>query len=130
MGVGDQGHAPAALLPGKSQYPLYRRLGGPQGRSGRVQNISSPPEFDPRTVQHVASRYTDWDIPVPRLDNCNSNFYVNEVCYSLQYLKLPSRIRVVISTVCPVCPLTTLGIFSARLAFMLRKKLRNKLKLL
>jgi hypothetical protein len=39
---------------------LCRRLGGPQGRSGRVRKISSPPEFDPRTVQPVASRYTDW----------------------------------------------------------------------
>ena len=40
--------------------PLYRRLGGPQGRSGRVQKISPPPGFDPRTVQPVASGYTDW----------------------------------------------------------------------
>jgi hypothetical protein len=37
MGVDGQCHAPAALLPGRSQYPLYRRLGGPQGRSGRVR---------------------------------------------------------------------------------------------
>ena len=42
------------------QYPLYRRLGGPQGRSGEVGKISPPPGFDPRTVQPVASRYTDW----------------------------------------------------------------------
>ena len=63
MGVGGQRHAPAALLPGKTRYPLYRRLGGPQGRSGRVQKILPIPGFDPRTVQHVASRYTDWAIP-------------------------------------------------------------------
>jgi len=42
-----------------TRYPLYRRLGGPQGRSGKVWKISSPPEFDPQTVQPVASRYTD-----------------------------------------------------------------------
>ena len=59
MGVGGQRHAPAALLPGKTQYPLYRRLGGPQGRSVWVQKISPPPGFDPRTDQPVASRYTD-----------------------------------------------------------------------
>ena len=41
MGMGGQRHAPAALPPGKTQYPLYRRLGGPQGRSRRVQKISS-----------------------------------------------------------------------------------------
>ena len=29
----------------------------PQGRSGPVHKISPPPEFDPRTVQSVASRY-------------------------------------------------------------------------
>jgi hypothetical protein len=35
-GVGGQHHAPAALPPGNTRYPLYRRLGGPQGRSGCV----------------------------------------------------------------------------------------------
>ena len=33
----------------------------PQGRSGQVWKISPPSGFDPRTVQHVASRYTDYD---------------------------------------------------------------------
>ena len=65
MGVDGQRHAPAALHPGKSRYPLYRRLGGPHGRSGRVQKISPPLGFDPQTVQSVASRYTDWAIPTP-----------------------------------------------------------------
>jgi hypothetical protein len=51
MGVGGQRHAPAALPLGKTRYPLCRRLGGPQGRSGRVQKISPLPGFDPRTVQ-------------------------------------------------------------------------------
>ena len=46
------------LHPGKTRYPLYRRLGGPQGRSGRAENVA-PPGFDPRTVQSVGSRYTD-----------------------------------------------------------------------
>jgi hypothetical protein len=57
MGVGGQ--RLAALPPGKTRYPLYRRLGGSQGRSGWVWKISPPPGFDPRTVQPVASRYTD-----------------------------------------------------------------------
>ena len=63
MGVGGQHHAPTALHPGKTRYPLYRRLGGPQGRSGRMRKISPPPGFDPRIVQPVASRYTDRGIP-------------------------------------------------------------------
>jgi len=29
MGVDGQHHTPATLPPGKIQYPLYRRLGGP-----------------------------------------------------------------------------------------------------
>ena len=63
MGVGGQSHDPAALTPGKTQYPLYIRLSGPQGRSGQVQKISPPPGFDPRTVQSVTSCCTDWTIP-------------------------------------------------------------------
>jgi len=43
MGVGGQRHAPAALPPGKIRHPLYRRLGGPQGRFGQVRKTSSPP---------------------------------------------------------------------------------------
>jgi hypothetical protein len=50
---------PYRFIPGKeTRYPLYRRLGGPQGLSGQVRK-NSPLGFDPRTVQIVASRYTD-----------------------------------------------------------------------
>jgi len=31
-----------SLPPGKTRYPLYRRLGGHQGQSGQVQKISPP----------------------------------------------------------------------------------------
>jgi len=60
MEVGRQRHAPAALPPGKTRYPLYRRLDRSHSRSGRVRKISPPPGFDPRSVQPVTSRYTDW----------------------------------------------------------------------
>jgi hypothetical protein len=46
------------FTPRKTRYPLYRSLGGPQGRSGQVGKISPPPGFYPWTVQPVASRYT------------------------------------------------------------------------
>ena len=62
MGVGDQPHAPAVSTPGKTRYPLYRRLGGPQDRSGRAVNLV-PTGIRSRTVQPVVSRYTDWAIP-------------------------------------------------------------------
>ena len=64
MGVGGQRHAPAALPLGNTRYPLYKSLGGPQGRFGRMRKISPSPGFDPRTVQPVASRYTDWAFSV------------------------------------------------------------------
>jgi len=54
------------FTPGKTRYPLYRRLGGPQCRSGVVRIFSHPPGFDPRTFQPVASRYTDW-ATLPRI---------------------------------------------------------------
>ena len=49
------------LPPGKTRYPLYRRLGGPQGLSGQVRKISPPPSgFDPWTVHPVARRYSGY----------------------------------------------------------------------
>ena len=51
---------PGRFTLGKDPYPLYRILGGPKDRSGRVRKISPPPPgFDPQTVQTVASLYTD-----------------------------------------------------------------------
>jgi hypothetical protein len=47
------------LPPGKTRHPFYRRLGGPQGRSGRAENLI-PTGIRSRTVQPVVSRYTDW----------------------------------------------------------------------
>ena len=64
-GVEGSASRPGRSLPrAKTRYPLYTRLVGPQGRSGQVRKISPPPEFDPRTVQPVASHYTDWAIMV------------------------------------------------------------------
>ena len=47
------------LPPGKNRYPFYRRLGGPQGRSGQAENLV-PTGILSRTVQPIVSRYTDW----------------------------------------------------------------------
>ena len=41
------------LPPGKTRYPLYRRLGGPQGRSGRAENLVTT-WIRSRTVHPVA----------------------------------------------------------------------------
>jgi len=66
-GEGSALRSGRSLLLGKTRYPLYRRLGGPQGRSGQVRKISPPPGFDPRTVQSVASRYTDYATRLTRI---------------------------------------------------------------
>ena len=63
MVVGGQRHAPAVLPPGMNRYPLYWELGGLEGRSGRLGQITPLPGFDPRTLQPLASRYTDYAIP-------------------------------------------------------------------
>jgi hypothetical protein len=71
MGVGCQRHAQTALLPGKR--PGTHCIGGwvgLQSRSGQVRKISPPPGFDPRTVQSVASRYTDYTVPAPEMHQC------------------------------------------------------------
>ena len=79
MCVGGQHHAPTVLPPGKTRYSLYRRLGWPQGRSGRVRKISATPGYDPRSVQPVARRYTDraipakFNIPVPYFSSSENN---------------------------------------------------------
>ena len=58
---------PGRFTPLKEPVSLYRRLGGPQSRSGQVRKISPPPGFDPRIVQPVAYRYTDCSILVPQV---------------------------------------------------------------
>ena len=83
MEMGGQRHAPAALPPGKTRYALFRRLGGPQGRSGPVQKISTPPGFHPRTIQPVASRYTDCAIP--------AHGTLVTMCFFFKWHKMKSR---------------------------------------
>jgi len=52
MWVGGRRLAAASLPPGKTGYPLYRRLGGPRGWSGRVRKISSPTRI--QSPDHLA----------------------------------------------------------------------------
>jgi len=64
--VGGKPHPPAAFTPqeGEAAVPILQDARWAQERSGRLQKISHSPRFDPRTVQPVAGRYTDLDIPV------------------------------------------------------------------
>ena len=61
-GVGGARYALAILhppLPGKTRYPLYRRLGGPQGRSGRMRKNS--PHRDSIPVE-ISTTNISWGI--------------------------------------------------------------------
>ena len=64
MVVAGQRNAPDYLTSRKgTRHLLYRRLGGPQDRSGQLRKISTPPGLDPRNVQPIASSYNDYAKP-------------------------------------------------------------------
>ena len=63
MRVGGQYNAPAAVTPGKEPVPIVQEAGWAPGPVWTgAENLARPPGFDPRSVQPVASRYTDWAI--------------------------------------------------------------------
>ena len=64
MKLGGQHHAPATLHPRKRPC-IHSKGGRVETRDGLdgCRKISPPPGFDPRTVQSVASCYTDYAIP-------------------------------------------------------------------
>jgi len=66
--LGGQHHSLAALLLGKTWYPLYSRLGGSQGWSGRDGKSRSHRVSIPR-LQPVVSCYTDYVMPAILLVN-------------------------------------------------------------
>ena len=79
MGVCGQRYALAALPPGKTRYPLYRRLGGSQGRPGQVRKIRTPTGIrSPDRPAHSESLYR-LSYPGPqvffRLLNYNKGLY-------------------------------------------------------
>jgi len=82
----------AALPPGQqTRYLLYRKLCGPQGRSGRVREGSPAPLFNPRTFQPITSRYTNCAIPThrPIRSNIYSNRWSTLNAGTLQYTSQP-----------------------------------------
>jgi len=57
--VSGQRNAPAAWTPRKTRYALYRRLGGPQGRSGWVRSKTEDPKMKfkkPKQVKKFVGR--------------------------------------------------------------------------
>jgi hypothetical protein len=74
MEVGGQRHAPAAFTPGKDLVPIVQEAGLAPGPVWIGAKDLTPPEFDPRTVHPVGSRYTDY---ATRLTTGMSTRYVS-----------------------------------------------------
>ena len=68
------------FTPGKTRYALYRRLGGPQGRSGRAENLV-PIGIRSRTVQTVAQSLYRLRYPV---HNEDTNILVYEAVHIIK----------------------------------------------
>jgi hypothetical protein len=64
MGVGGHRHGPATLHPGNDPVPILKEAGWGPGAGLDGCGISRQPlGFDPRTVQPIASCYTNYAIP-------------------------------------------------------------------
>ena len=98
-----------ALPPGKTRYPLYRKLGGSQGRSGQAENLV-PTGIRSRTVQPGSSFAIPTEVPGPRVyihiyiacyTGCSATVCVilsrksHNVVYAVNFVKLFVTQRVV-----------------------------------
>ena len=81
-GEGSASPPGRSLSPGKTRYPLYRRLSGPSASLDRCGKSRPPPGFDPRTIQPVASRYTNWATG-PTYNFHNATCIIPSVCFRI-----------------------------------------------
>ena len=69
------------FTPGKeTRYPLYRRLGGPQGRCGRMRKMSPPPGFHRSSSSKCKSKLRK----VSDFEHCEGSFFpLSSPCLSV-----------------------------------------------
>ena len=84
-GEGSTARPDSTLPPGKTRYPLYRRLGGPQVRSGQVRKISLPtgirsPDRPARSQSLYRLRY-----PAHSLRGVNVNSKLLSPCTEINF---------------------------------------------
>jgi len=91
-----------SLPPEKTQYPLYRRLGGTQGQSGQAWKISPPPGFDPRTIQPIASHYTDYTYTVQIKHTSGNGKYPTYILTAIYVVMEISDLNLIIMDPCIV----------------------------
>jgi hypothetical protein len=68
MAVGVRPHGPTALTLGRSTASRYEEHGwvpGPVWLNMELRNYLAPVGFKLRTVQPIASRYTNYAVPAP-----------------------------------------------------------------
>ena len=85
MGLGGQRQAPPLYPP---ERPGIHFIGGWMDARAGLDGCGKsrpPPGFDPQTVQPVASRYTDYAIPVHPVQRVPA---ANYKAVKLQYLKI------------------------------------------
>jgi hypothetical protein len=82
----------------RSAHRIEGWAGPRAGLDGR-KKISPPPEFDPRTVQPVASRYADYAMPAHTLHNSDWMFSVRYLlrpktrCYTERFFNRLSELQ-------------------------------------
>jgi hypothetical protein len=88
MGVGGQNHALAALPLGQTRYPLYRRLGGPQGWSGWVRKISPPTGIQSPDFPACGKSLYWLSYPSPYINNSRKiKSFTTLYCINLLYIR-------------------------------------------
>ena len=81
------------LPPGKTRYRFYRRMGGPQGRSGRAENLV-PTVIRSRTVQPVAQSLYRLSYPAHNAAWCTViNNKKAQLCVFKYYIFMKTRQR-------------------------------------
>jgi hypothetical protein len=89
--------------PGEDLVPIVQEAGWASGPVWTCAKNLPPPEFDPRTVHPVASRYTTCAIPDPTLMQAYPNFRIFNLFMCLTLCKLHLLVRIIISNdVCSV----------------------------
>ena len=93
MGEWSAARPGRTLPPGKTRYPLYRRLGGPQGRSGRAENLvpqrDSIPDRPARSSVAIPT-----ELPGPH----------DDIKHKIQYRLRPSQATIYINPLTPNDP--------------------------
>jgi len=79
---------PHFIHPGKTRYPLYRRLGGPKGRSGRAENLVLT-EIRSRTVQCVAQSL--YQLSYPAHTHTHTHTHTHRHTHTYIYMLLNQR---------------------------------------